>query len=73
MQLIEKVKSLSIWIFLVPFIALNSCLFIVIFFNESLPVGVGIGKTFPYFDGGTSISRTARYFPWILFFKLLCF
>ena len=73
MQLIEKVKSLSIWIFLVPFIALNSCLFIVIFFNESLPVGVGIGKTFPYFDGGTSISRTARYFPLYLIFKPLMF
>ena len=73
MQLIEKVKSLSIWIFLVPFIALNSCLFIVVFFNESLPVGVGIGKTFPYFDGGTSISRTARYFPLYLIFKPLMF
>tara|TARA_Y100001970_G_scaffold232585_1_gene289589 strand:- start:650 stop:1339 length:690 start_codon:yes stop_codon:yes gene_type:complete len=73
MEFISKVKSLSVWIFLIPFIALNSCLFIVIYFNEILPVGVGIGKTFPYLDGGTSISRTARYFPLYLIFKPMMF
>ena len=69
MESINKTKSISLWIFLLPFIAINSCLFIVIFFNEALPVGVGIGKTFPYIDGGTSISRTARYFPLYLIFN----
>tara|TARA_B100001996_G_C18542915_1_gene547661 strand:+ start:32 stop:721 length:690 start_codon:yes stop_codon:yes gene_type:complete len=73
MESINKVKSISLWIFLLPFFAINSCLFIVIFFNEILPVGVGIGKTFPYIDGGTSISRTARYFPLYLIFKPLMF
>ena len=73
MESITKTKSISIWIFLIPFFALNSCLFIVVFFNEVLPVGVGIGKTFPYIDGGTSISRTARYFPLYLIFKPLMF
>ena len=65
----SKIKSLSLWVFLVPFITVNSCLLIVVMFNEYVPHGVGIGPTFPYFDGGTSISRTARNFPTSLIFK----
>ena len=69
MSNISKIKSLSLWVFLVPFITVNSCLLIVTLFNEYVPRGVGIGPTFPYFDGGTSISRTARNFPTSLIFK----
>ena len=65
----SKIKSLSLWVFLVPFITVNSCLLIVVMFNDYVPHGVGIGPTFPYFDGGTSISRTARNFPTSLIFK----
>tara|TARA_Y100001970_G_C14048082_1_gene757400 strand:+ start:61 stop:744 length:684 start_codon:yes stop_codon:yes gene_type:complete len=73
MDSIKKVKSISKWIFIVPFFAVNACLIIVIFFADQLPHGIGIGPTFPYFDGGTSISRTARYFPTYLIFKPLMF
>tara|TARA_A100001015_G_C14822358_1_gene645245 strand:- start:308 stop:907 length:600 start_codon:yes stop_codon:yes gene_type:complete len=38
-------------------------------FQQYIPHGVGVGPTFPYFDGGTSISRTARNFPTNLIFK----
>ena len=69
MSNISKIKFLSLWVFLIPFITVNSCLLIVTLFNEYVPHGVGIGPTFPYFDGGTSISRTARNFPTSLIFK----
>ena len=69
MSNISKIKFLSLWVFLIPFITVNSCLLIVTLFNEYVPHGVGIGPTFPYFDGGTSISRTARNFPTTLIFK----
>ena len=63
------VKRLALWIFIIPFIATNSCLILVTVFGEYLPPGIRIGKVFPYFDGGTSISRTARNFPAYLIFK----
>ena len=69
MNKISKIKALSLWVFLVPFITVNACLLIVTLFNDYIPHGVGIGPTFPYFDGGTSISRTARNFPTSLIFK----
>jgi len=69
MNEIGTVKKLAFWIFLVPFIVTNTCLIIVTIFGEYLPYGVRIGNTFPYFDGGTSISRTARNFPAYLVFK----
>ena len=65
----STIKKLSIWIFIVPFVAVNACLIFVIYFQQFLNPGDGIGPTFPYFDGGTSISRTARVFPTYLIFK----
>ena len=69
MDSINKVKSISIWIFIVPFIAINACLILITHFhgffnNEDILV-----NTIPYFDGGASISRTARVFPTYLIFK----
>jgi len=63
-------KSISIWIFIVPFIALNLCLILITQFHSLFPnhEDVLLG-TIPYFDGGTSISRTARVFPTYLIFK----
>ena len=69
MDLINKVKSMSIWIFIVPFIAVNLCLILVTQFHELFPNQVDIiHNTIPYFDGGASISRTARPYPsWLIF------
>ena len=69
MNNISKIKNLSLWVFIVPLVTINLCLFIVIFLQEYIPHGVGIGPTFPYIDGGTSISRTARNYPTWLIFK----
>ena len=69
MESILKTKSISKWIFIVPFIAVNTCLFLVtqmhgIFESEADK----LYNTFPYIDGGASISRTARPYPsWLIF------
>ena len=66
---IDKVRSVSIWIFIIPFLAVNTCLIIVTNFHEILEPGVPINPTFPYFDGEVSISRTVRDYPLYLIFK----
>jgi len=75
MELRTQIKKLSLWIFVIPFVAINLCLFISvnyqIFDNTFLRVDQ-LGRTnftFPYFDGGLSISRTARTYPAYLIFK----
>ena len=69
MKSIEKARSISIWIFIVPFVAVNVCLLLVTQFHSLFPnQGDIIHNTFPYFDGGASISRTARPYPsWLVF------
>ena len=69
MDQVRKVKSISIWIFIVPFIAVNTCLILITQFHELFPnQGDIIHNTIPYFDGGASISRTARPYPsWLVF------
>ena len=69
MDEINKVKSLSIWIFVVPFVAVNTCLILVTQFHGLFPNQEDIiHNAFPYFDGQASISRTARPYPsWIVF------
>ena len=70
MDKIVKVKSISIWIFIVPFIALNTCLILITKFHNLFPNPQDvILNTIPYIDGQTSISRTARVFPTYLIFK----
>jgi hypothetical protein len=72
---IKKIKTVSIWIFIVPFVSINLCLFISI--NHSLLESTifsvdQIGRsrfTIPYIDGGVSISRTVRTYPTYLIFK----
>ena len=67
---INKVRSLSIWIFIVPFVAINTCLILITQFHGLFPNQEDIIHwTFPYIDGGASISRTARVFPTYLVFK----
>ena len=70
MENIAKVKSISIWIFIIPFIAVNTCLILITQFHGLFPNPTHvIHNTFPYIDGGASISRTARVFPTYLVFK----
>ena len=69
MNSIQKARSISIWIFIVPFVAVNICLLLVTQFHSLFPDQTNIlHNTFPYFDGGASISRTARPYPsWLVF------
>ena len=72
MDKIKKVKFISIWIFLVPFIAVNACLLLTTQFHSLIPetqLHNSIFGGFPYYDGSISISRAARYFPSYLIFK----
>ena len=70
MDSIKKVKSITLWIFIIPFIGINLCLILITQFHELFPNPEDIiHNTFPYFDGGASISRTARVFPTYLIFK----
>ena len=69
MTILSKVRSISVWIFIIPFLAVNTCLIIVTNFHEILEPGVPINPTFPYFDGEVSISRTVRDYPLYLIFK----
>jgi len=75
MKEITQIKSVSLWIFLVPLIAVNVCLFISVnyhFFENTFLSVDQIGRsqfTFPYLDGSLSISRASRTFPQYLIFK----
>ena len=69
MEQIQKAKSISIWIFIIPFVAVNTCLIITTQLHFLIDGPYRIYSTFPYIDGGVSISRTARYFPTYLIFK----
>jgi hypothetical protein len=87
MKEITQIRSLSLWIFLVPFIAINTCLLISVnyfLFENTFFTVDQIGRsgfTIPYLDGSLSISRASRTFPQYLIFKpamvitaiLLCF
>ena len=75
MKEITQIRSLSLWIFLIPFIAINVCLLISVnyhvFENTFFSVDqIGrSGFTIPYLDGSLSISRASRTFPQFLVFK----
>ena len=75
MKEIKQIRKLSLWIFFLPLIAINLCLFISV--NPSLLDGTifavdQIGRSgfsIPYLDGSLSISRASRTFPQYLIFK----
>ena len=69
MDSINKVKSITLWIFVVPFFAINACLILITHFHELFSNENILSNTIPYFDGGASISRTVRVFPTYLIFK----
>jgi hypothetical protein len=66
---INKIKKLSFWIFVVPFVSLNICLILITNFHQFFNLEDVVLPTIPYIDGGVSISRTARVFPTYLIFK----
>ncbi len=70
MKEISHLRSITLWIFVVPFLAINTCLILITQFHDLFPNKEDvILNTIPYFDGGASISRTARVFPTYLIFK----
>ncbi len=75
MKEIAQIRSLSLWIFFLPLLTVNVCLFISTNFhlleNTFFSVDM-IGRsnfTIPYLDGSLSISRASRTFPQFLVFK----
>jgi hypothetical protein len=75
MNQISRIRKLSLWIFLIPFIAINLCLIISQnwqFLDNTFFKVDEIGKSgfsIPYLDGSLSISRASRTFPQYLIFK----
>jgi hypothetical protein len=72
---LNRIRKASLWIFVIPLVAINSCLFVSInyhLFENTIFVVDQIGRsgfTIPYIDGSLSISRTARTYPSYLLFK----
>jgi len=72
---INQIKKISIWIFILPIIVLNSCLFISVNYNLLANTIFQVdligqsGFTIPYIDGSLSISRASRTYPSYLIFK----
>ena len=75
MREITQIRRLSIWIFFIPLLAINLCLFISQnpeFLDNTFFTVDQIGRSgfsIPYLDGGLSISRASRTFPQYLIFK----
>jgi len=75
MKEITQIRKLSLWIFLIPLLAINLCLIISQnpgFLENTIFSVDQIGRSgfsIPYLDGGLSISRASRTFPQYLIFK----
>ena len=75
MNEITQIRKLSLWIFFIPLIAINLCLFIsqnYAFLEGTIFTVDQIGRSafsIPYLDGSLSISRASRTFPQYLIFK----
>ena len=75
MHEITQIRKLSLWIFFIPFIAINLCLIIsqnYEFLDNTVFAVDMIGRSgfsIPYLDGSLSISRASRTFPQYLIFK----
>ena len=75
MHEITQIRKLSVWIFFIPLIAINLCLFISQnpdFLENTLFKVDQIGRSafsIPYLDGSLSISRASRTYPQYLIFK----
>ena len=69
MKEIAQIRKLSLWIFLIPLLAINLCLVISQnpeFLENTIFAVDQIGRSkfaIPYLDGSLSISRASRTFP----------
>ncbi len=75
MKEITQIRRLSLWVFFIPLLAINLCLFISQnpeFLDNTIfkvdQIGIS-GFSIPYLDGSLSISRASRTFPQYLIFK----
>ena len=75
MREIAQIRRLSLWIFFIPLIVINLCLFIsqnYSLLENTIFIVDQIGRSgfsIPYLDGSLSISRASRTFPQYLIFK----
>jgi hypothetical protein len=75
MREIAQIRRLSLWIFFIPLIAINLCLFIsqnYSLLENTIFIVDQIGRSgfsIPYLDGSLSISRASRTIPQYLIFK----
>ena len=75
MKEIAQIRKLSLWIFIIPILAINLCLIISQnpeFFENTIFEVDQLGRSafsIPYIDGSLSISRASRTFPQYLIFK----
>ena len=75
MNKISQIRKIGLWIFILPVVVLNLCLFISVnsqILDNTIFTVDQLGRsafTIPYVDGSVSISRTARTFPAYLIFK----
>ena len=75
MREIAQIRRLSLWIFFIPLIAINLCLFIsqnYSLLENTIFIVDQIGRSgfsIPYLDGSLSISKASRTFPQYLIFK----
>ena len=75
MKEITQIRKLSLWVFFIPLIAINLCLFISINYDlleNTIFIVDQVGRsafTIPYIDGSLSISRASRTYPAFLIFK----
>ena len=75
MKEIAQIRKLSLWIFIIPLLGINFCLFISQnpeFLENTFFTVDQIGRSgfsIPYLDGSLSISRASRTFPQYLIFK----
>jgi hypothetical protein len=72
---IGQIKKISIWIFIIPLVIINLCLFVSVnghLLQSTIFQVDAIGRssfTIPYIDGEVSISRIVRTYPAYLLFK----
>ena len=63
MDSIQKVRSISIWIFIIPLIAVNACLIIITSFHGLFPnrEDVLVGFIFPYIGSSDTFFKEIFY------------
>ena len=73
---IQKIRLISLWIFILVFVSINICLILsqVFHYGEVFAIGDAISERgnpwlIPYLDGRASISRVVRGYPNSLIFK----